>query len=132
VTDTPQVDFCPRCGTRREIGRNVCAQCGLNLTTVKVGAPAGDDYWVRRDPPESRDVRLVSDRQTMARVSRAALDVRCLGTLGALAGLLVGFIIGGYVGLALGGAMILITLPVGLVVGAYFGMRVALGWAARE
>ena len=77
-------------------------------------------------------MRLVSDRQTMARVSRAALDVRCLGTLGALAGLLVGFIIGGYVGLALGGAMILITLPVGLVVGAYFGMRVALGWAARE
>ena len=95
-----------------------------------MAARPADDYWVR--PPEPRDVRLVSDRQTIARVSRAALDVRCLGTLGGLVGMVLGFFVGGYVGLALGGAMLVITLPVGLLLGAYLGMRAALGWAARE
>jgi hypothetical protein len=132
MSATPQVDFCPRCGTRREMGRRDCGRCGLDLTTVNVGARGADDYWVRPDPGQPRDVRLVSDRQTIARVSRAALDVRCLGAAGALAGLALGFFVGGYVGLVLGGAMPLITLPLGLLLGAYVGMRLALGWAARD
>jgi hypothetical protein len=66
----------------------------------------------------------------MARMTRDAMDVRCLGTVGGLVGALVGFIVFGWVGGLIGGAGVLLAF-VGIPLGWWFGVRTALGLLAR-
>ena len=82
-------------------------------------------------PPAPRvDIRAVDDRQNMARMTRDAMDVRCLGTLGGLVGAVLGFIVLGWVGMVFGPAGALLGL-VGLPLGWWLGVRTALGWLAK-
>jgi hypothetical protein len=86
-----------------------------------------------RAPHEAKpiDVRAVNDRSNIARMTRDALDVRCLGTLGGLAGVVVGFLVFGWVGASIGGAGVLLAL-VGIPLGWWVGVRTILGFLARN
>lgn len=78
------------------------------------------------------DVRLVDDRQNMARLSARALDVRCGGTAGGCLGMMAGFWGGALVGGALGlGLLSLVPVTAGMLVGTFLGTRVALGIMGR-
>ena len=82
-------------------------------------------------PPAPRvDVRAIDDRQNMARMTRDAMDVRCLGTLGGIVGAVLGFLLLGSIGMALGPPGALLAL-VGLPLGWWLGVRTALGWLAK-
>jgi hypothetical protein len=67
----------------------------------------------------------------MARLASDALTVRCLGTLGGLAGLFLGFLAGIWLGVTMGGFAVLVTTPILMAVGLFLGMRVALRLLAR-
>lgn len=93
--------------------------------TVRAEAPAP-----RQPDPPRLDVRSVNDRQNIARMTRDAVDVRCLGTTGGLVGAFFGFVVFGWIGMAIGGAGPLLAF-VGIPLGWWLGVRTALGWLAR-
>lgn len=135
---------CPRCSSLRIEGLDTCPRCQWRYVPETVATPLGSE-WVApasAAPPGQQvghaaapvPVSLQSmDRRTMARWSLAALQLRCLGTLGGCAGMLVG----AFVGLTVGGALTsngfvaILGLFVGAIVGAGAGMLVALRLMAR-
>ena len=76
------------------------------------------------------DVRPVNDRANMARMTRDAVDVRCLGTIGGLIGAVVGFIAFAWMGSMIGGAGLLLAI-LGIPFGWWLGVRTALGFISR-
>ncbi len=68
----------------------------------------------------------------MAQLSRDAWDVRCLGTLGGLIGLVLGFVLFAYVGAVLNAGLFSIFLGlIGIPIRFFFGVRVALSMMAK-
>lgn len=153
-----RIDVCPRCGTKRPDAFQWCRKCGLDFAkaergqlpadmrlTPTAGPPPPSDVQ-RVAPPVQQgpqwqqpaqpyipqlDVRPVNDRKNMARLTANALDVRCGGTAGGCLGMIVGFLVFGYLGAAIGGVAPLLLIPIGVFVGLFVGMRVALGLMAR-
>jgi predicted lipid-binding transport protein (Tim44 family) len=91
-----------------------------------VAAPSGP-----AKQPTKVDVRPVNDRRNMAQVTRDAIDVRCLGTLGGWIGAFVGFLVFGMIGMWIGGAAVFLAFFPGILVGWWIGVRTALGLMAR-
>lgn len=128
---------CPRCGAARPDDFRWCRKCGLDYQNPpKTVVP---DSNVLTDPrptssaptePARVDVRRVNDRANMAQLSRDAVDVRCLGTIGGLVGALVGFIAFAWIGSMIGGAGVLLAF-VGIPFGWWLGVRTALGLIAK-
>jgi hypothetical protein len=66
----------------------------------------------------------------MAQMTRDAVDVRCLGTIGGLVGALIGFFAFAWIGSMMGGAGVLLAF-VGIPLGWWLGVRTALGLIAK-
>ena len=156
-----QIEFCPRCGTKRPDELQWCRKCGLDFHKAERGQfppgvrPPSGGWATDRVPPPAParmppsgwatdrveqgapylgqlDVRPVSDRANMARWTRNALDIRCLGAAGGC----LGMVVGGFVGLLILGALGwgfygLFLLPLFVVAGLFVGMRVVIGRLAK-
>jgi hypothetical protein len=101
---------CPRCGANRPDEFRWCRKCGLDFNASTKGvvpdrAPANTSESTPVSPPPvgRMDVRQVNDRANMARYARDVVDIRCLGTIGGIVGALVGFLVFGWIGIAIGG-----------------------------
>ena len=148
-----QIEFCPRCGTKRPDAFQWCRKCGLDFHRAERGEqppgattppPRQVTGWViddRTAPPSSQwarpeaqpvEIRPTTDRKTMAQWSAHAMDVRCGGTAGGCLGMFLGFLAFAYIGAAIGGPAILLLLPIGVIVGMFVGARVALGLMSRR
>ncbi|MHB8890755.1 MAG: hypothetical protein ACYC65_01785 [Candidatus Limnocylindrales bacterium] len=149
-----KIETCPRCGVKRPDDLRWCRKCGLDLALAERGVfprDMGTSPTIRRPPggwavdqvpppaeSESRqpyipqvDVRPVNDRQSMARWTASALDVRCGAMTGGCLGMFLGFMAAGMVGAAIGGVAPLLLLPFGIFIGLFIGMRLALSLMAR-
>jgi hypothetical protein len=67
----------------------------------------------------------------MARMSRDAMDVRCLGTVGGLIGVIVAFFVVGLIGQAADNGAVLLLLIIAIPIGWWLGARTALSLIAR-
>ena len=149
-----KIEFCPRCGTKRPDELQWCRKCGLDFHKAERGElPAGVSApprtppggWAvdKFDPPQPGqpqwqqpyvpvvEVRPGGDRQSMARWTSNALDVRCGGTVGGCLGMVLGFVLFGYLGAVIGGVAPLLLIPLGVMVGLFAGMRLALSLMSR-
>lgn len=126
--------FCPRCGARRPDAFRWCRKCGLDFQNPpKPEAEATAPPLLVPPPPQRVDVRPVGDRKAMAEWSRDAFTVRCLGALGGVIGIVVGFFLSSIIGgwLHMGVASLLLGLFVGVPLGFFFGVRLAYGLMAH-
>ena len=94
-------------------------------------AQAYDELVSPRPPAQQVDFRPVNDRANMARMSRDAMDVRCLGTVGGLVGVIVAFFTVGLIGQAADNGAVLLLLIIAVPIGWWVGARTALGLLAR-
>ncbi len=132
-------EYCPRCGTRRDDAVfGWCKKCGFDF---KYG-PGPDPAAARQTPqsPSSRDeprtridVRPVGDRRDIAKWTRDAFTVRCLGTFGGMVGAFLGFFLLTWIGAAmqLGVFSLVLGLFFGIPLGLFLGIRLALGLLAK-
>lgn len=67
----------------------------------------------------------------MAQWSRDALELRFGTMAGGCLGTVAGFFVFGYIGAVIGGASILLLLPIGLVLGWFLDVRIVLSLMAR-
>ena len=67
----------------------------------------------------------------MARMSRDAMDVRCLGALGGIVGAFLAFVVVGWIGQATGSGVVLLLLIIAIPLGWWLGVRTALGLIAK-
>ena len=147
-----KIEFCPRCGTKRPDTLKWCRKCGLNFDEAERGKlPPGvssptirtvQNYFGEPEPqqPTSQwqqpyvpvvEVRPGGDRQSMARWSLHALEVRAGGTAGGCLGMAAGFLLFGYIGALIGGVAPIFLIPLGVLIGLFVGMRGALGLRAK-
>jgi hypothetical protein len=63
-------------------------------------------------------------------MTRDAVDVRCLGTIGGLLGAVVGFVALAWIGSMIGGAGLILAF-LGIPLGWWLGVRTALGMIAK-
>ena len=129
--------LCPRCGANRPDDFRWCRKCGLDFNASTKGVVPDRSAVTKPEPtpvppsPVGRlDVRQVNDRANMARYARDVVDIRCLGTIGGIVGALVGFLVFGQIGMAVGGAGPLLAFP-GIAFGWWLGVRIVLGRLAR-
>lgn len=125
--------YCPRCGTRRPDAFRWCRKCGLDFqnppkSETHASAPPAHTSVAPGENRISIDVRPVGDRRDLARWTRDVFTVRCLGTLGGMVGMFLGF----FVMVALGGAVSagpfsLVLGLIGLPLGFFLGVRLTLG-----
>lgn len=141
-----KIEFCPRCGTKRPDEFKWCRKCGIDFEQAERGQlPAGvTSPYARPTTPNPEptsqwqqpyvpvvEVRAGGDRQSMARWSLHALEVRCGGTAGGCLGMVAGFVLFGYIGALIGGVAPLFFIPIGVLIGLFVGMRVALELMAK-
>jgi hypothetical protein len=128
---------CPRCGAARPDDFRWCRKCGLDFKNPpKTVIPDQRDIIEptrvsRAAPPQQVDVRPVIDRANMARMSRDAMDVRCLGALGGIIGAIVAFFVVGWIGQMADNGAVLLLLILAIPLGWWLGARTALGLLAR-
>jgi hypothetical protein len=128
---------CPRCGAARPDDFRWCRKCGLDFKSPpKAIVPDGRDIIEPTrvspaPPPQQVDFRPVNDRANMARMSRDAMDVRCLGAIGGLVGAFVAFLVVGWIGQMADSPAVLLLLIVAIPTGWWLGARTALGLIAR-
>ena len=67
----------------------------------------------------------------MARMSRDAMDVRCLGAVGGLIGIFVALVVVGWIGQVTDNSAVPLLLILAIPLGWWLGARTALGLIAR-
>jgi ribosomal protein L40E len=129
-------NVCPRCGATRPDDFRWCRKCGLDFKAPQKSVGSSEAKVAARPSSSASsqgfqlDVRPVNDRANLARYARDVIDVRCLGTVGGLVGALAGFLLLGWIGMAIGGAGVLLAI-LGIPVGWWVGVRTVLGRMAK-
>jgi hypothetical protein len=125
--------FCPRCGVRRPDGLRWCRKCGFDFENPPKPDPQPSVPRPGPDTPLQRiDLRPVGDRRAIAEWTRDAFTVRCLGTVGGLIGMFLGFLVFAAIGGALNAGLLSVFLAfIGIPVGFVLGVRLSLGLLAK-
>ena len=128
------ITTCPRCKTPRAGILPICPNCGYDYRTPQPAAAARLDAWPSdRQSPAGHSPAPLSPRQQYAKAVREQQSYGLLNFLFVGGGLVAGFVVGAYVGSALGGsAPLWFAWFIGPAIGGFAGFRLALSlWASR-
>lgn len=124
--------FCPRCGARRPDAFRWCRKCGLDFQNTPSPDASSSAPVIASDQRTRVDVRPIGEQRDIAKWTRDAFTVRCLGTVGGIVGMVVGFFLFTAIGGAMNAGVASLLLGfLGIFVGFFFGVRLILGLLAR-